>query len=295
MYTMERIGPQMETNRARSRYLQTVGSRFLDLGSFRIHYLESGAGPKTIILVHGGGMWLYSFRHNIPSLSRRSRVIALDMPGYGYTLPRDGVRHRGLETTSEVLLEFMDRLDLERASFLGHSWGGGWVLHFAHLHPGRVEKIVLIDSSGLNVRDILEWELLKYPVIGGLLLRSVTMRAVRKRLMRSFFHQERVTEDMALEVYRPLTFRHNRRLQLQLARSQDWSVTEQALPGLEHPALIIWGENDRYLDAGLLRRFESLLKNSRSFVFRTCGHSAHEEYPTETNTLVAAFLDRNGP
>lgn len=285
----------MIADRGCSSYLKTVDSRFLSLDSFRVHYIHGGALGNPLILVHGGGMWLYSFRHNIPSLSSHFSVFALDMPGYGYTLPLRDEQHYGIDATAEVLLQFMNRLGIERASLLGHSWGGGWVLHFAHRHPERVNEIILVDSSGLDVRDVFEWELLKYPIIGNLLLKHITVEAVKKRLRRSFYHQEMVTDDMAQEVYRPLTFRHNRRLQLQLARNQHWSITERGLHDIRQPSLIIWGENDRYLSTGLIQRFEQRLRNARSFVLKKCGHSSHEEYPAEVNALVAAFLKREKP
>jgi pimeloyl-ACP methyl ester carboxylesterase len=277
-----------------SGYLKTIDSGFLMLDSFMVHYLRAGTGGSPLILVHGGGMWLYSFRHNIPALSTYFSVIALDMPGYGYTLPLSARQRYGLEDTSEVLLQFMNRLGIDRASFLGHSWGGGWVLHFAHRHPERVEKLVLVDSSGLDVRDVIEWELLKCPVLGPLLLRLVTPGAVKKRLRRSFYRKELVTEDMVHEVYLPLRFEHNLNLQIQIARHQDWSATGRALPEIRHPALVIWGENDRYLPVELLGEFEKRMENAESHVLNRCGHSAHEEYPAEVNSLITGFL-KNKP
>lgn len=273
-----------------SRYLKTIDSGFLMLDSFMIHYLRTGTGGSPLILVHGGGMWLYSFRHNIPALSAHFSVFALDMPGYGYTLPLSARRCYGLEDTSKVLLQFMDRLGIDRASFLGHSWGGGWVLHFAHRHPERVEKLVLVASSGLDVRDVVEWELLKCPLLGPLLLQLVTPGTVKKRLRRSFHHRELVTAEMVSEVYLPLKFAHNIRFQTLIARHQDWSATERILPEIRHPALVIWGENDRYLPLELLGRFEKRMKNARPHLLNRCGHSAHEEYPEEVNSLITCFL-----
>lgn len=281
---------QVSAEKGFSGYLKTIDSGFLMIDSFMIHYLRAGAGGPPLILVHGGGMWLYSFRHNIPALSGHFSVFALDMPGYGYTLPLPTRQHYGLEDTSKVLLQFMDRLGIDRASFLGHSWGGGWVLHFAHRHPERVEKLVLIDSSGLDVRDVIEWELLKYPLMGTLLLRLVTPGGVRKRLVRSFYRKELVTEEMVREVYLPLRFAHNLQLQVRIARHQDWSATERVLPEIRHPALVIWGENDRYLPAGLLGKFEKHMKNIETLVLSRCGHSAHEEYPAKVNSLITGFL-----
>jgi pimeloyl-ACP methyl ester carboxylesterase len=267
-----------------------IPSRTLPLRSFNVHCLAMGRG-HPLILVHGGGIWLYSFRHNIMSLSRHFEVHALDMPGYGYTVPLGN--NPGpvcLDTMSDTLLQYMDALDIDSATLVGHSWGGGWALHFASLHPERVSGLVLMDSSGLDVRDVLEWELLKIPVIGPLLLRCLTVHAVKKRLEHSYYLPGMVTPDMALEVYLPLRFAHNRKAQIQISRSQDWARTEQAMPGITAPVLLMWGEHDRYLPVGLLSRFKERLPHAQTRVFASCGHSPHEEYPDEANSLIAGFV-----
>lgn len=272
-----------------SGYLQTIPSQYASLASFKMHFLEMGEGDP-LILIHGGGVWLYSFRHNLRDLSCFFRVYALDMPGYGYTLPLQDTVSYGLETAAEVLLEFMNMKNIERASLLGHSWGGGWVLRFASQYPERVERLILIDSSGFNVPDVLEWELMKYPVIGGLLMKCITVGIVKKRLERSFFHKEMVSRDMAEEVYLPLTFPYNQKAQLKIARNQDWSLTERSMHVIRHPSLVIWGDHDAYLDIELLHRFHRQLPNARTFLFKQCGHSPHEEYPQDVNALITAYL-----
>jgi pimeloyl-ACP methyl ester carboxylesterase len=243
-----------------------------------------------LILVHGGGMWLYSFRHNIGELSRSFRVYALDMPGYGYTVPLGRPVEVGLDTMADTLLEFMDALRIPRAVIVGHSWGGGWALRFTSLHPGRVSGLVLIDSSGLDVRDVLEWEFLKIPLAGPLLLRLLSLPAVASRLGRSYHRPDAATPEMALEVYLPLKLAHNRRAQIQLSRNQDWKITEQALARITHPVLLIWGDHDRYLDVSLLSRFQSHLPHARACVIEACGHSPHEEYPDRVNLLISSFV-----
>lgn len=272
-----------------SGYLQTVPSQYASLASFKMHYLEMGEGDP-LILIHGGGVWLYSFRHNIRDLSCFFRVYALDMPGHGYTVPLKDTVSYGLETAAESLLEFMDMKGIERASLLGHSWGGGWALRFASRYPKRVERLILIDSSGFNVPDVLEWELMKYPVIGEFLIKFITVGIVKNRLKRSFFHRDMVSRSMAEEVYLPLTFPHNQKAQLQVSRNQDWSLTERSMPEIPHPSLVIWGDHDNYLNSELLHRFHGHLPNSRTFLFRQCGHSPHEEYPQEINALITAYL-----
>ncbi len=275
-----------------SSYLLACNSRYLKTENFDIHYVKEGSGDP-VILIHGGGMWLYSYRDTIPFLSRSCTVYALDMPGYGYTRPRHNNTCYSLDAMADILLEFMAALDIERASLVGHSWGGGWAIYFTHKHPEKVEKLVLIDSSGLDVPDVLEWQFLKYPVIGETLVRFISLDGVRQRLEKSFFHKDLVTGEMVREVYTPMRFKANQKAQYLISRNQNWKITESAMPHITKKVLLIWGDNDRYLDPSLARGFITRFADIEPVLLENCGHSAHEEYPEAVNTLIMEFLKKD--
>jgi pimeloyl-ACP methyl ester carboxylesterase len=140
------------------------------------------------------------------------------------------------------------------------------------------------------VRDVFEWELLKMPVVGGLLLRFLTLDMIRKRLEQSFFKKGIVDDAMALEVHLPMTIPLNRNAQALLARNLSWADVESHLGELGHQVLLIWGEKDRYLDVGLVNRFKERIKNLKVEIIADCGHSAHEEAPGIVNGLITDFL-----
>ena len=275
-----------------SEYLNSRNSMYLKTENFDIHYIKEGNG-NPVILIHGGGMWLYSYRHNIPELSRAFTVYALDMPGYGYTVPKSNKPCYDLDVMSDILLEFMVALRIERASLVGHSWGGGWAIHFTNKHPERVEDLVLISSSGLDAPDIPEWEFLKYPIIGEALVQCISSHGIRRRLERSFFHRDRVTSEMISEVYAPMKLRTNQKAQPLLSRNQDWKLTEKAMPDILKRVLLIWGDSDRYLDPRLADRFATRFANIKLVLLKDCGHSAHEEYPEVVNGLITEFLKQD--
>ena len=277
----------------RSRYLSTVSSQVIEVTDFDIHYLHQGEGDP-VILIHGGGMWLYSYRHNLPELAKNFSVYAIDMPGYGYTRCRTDTSPYSIDSMADTIAGFMDKMNIEKASLAGHSWGGGWVIHFAHRYPDRVERLILIDSSGLDVKDVLEWELLKIPILGKILVRCISEEIVRRRLEHSFYHRGLLTDDMVHEVYAPLTFSHNQKALLKLCRNMDWKATEKSLGDIKKPILLIWGDNDRYLDPALAQEFLKRCSHIRLEMIKDCGHSAHEEYPGAVNSLIREFLGKEG-
>ena len=275
-----------------SFFLRENATSFLETGTLRIHYLHAGAG-KPLILIHGGGMWLYSFRHNIPALCGAFSVYALDMPGYGFSSMHGNHASMKIDTMRGALWAFMDGLGIERASILGHSWGGGWALDFALAHPQRVDRIVLIDSGGLDANDVPEWEILKLPFIGRFLLGLLTPGMIRRRLERSFFRTGCVDDAMVREVRLPFRLPANRRAQANVARGLSWKETEQGLGEITHPVLLIWGDHDKYLDVSLSGRFKARIRDIQVEIIEDCGHSAHEEQPETVNRLVSEFLEKN--
>ena len=237
-------------------------------------------------------MWLYSFRHNLAPLSKMSSVHALDMPGYGYTGISDPCLRIDTDTMTIALKDFMDALHIDKATLVGHSWGGGWVLAYALAYPERVDSIVLINSGGLDVLDVFEWELLKMPILGSLLLRFLTLDMIKKRLELSFFKKGIVDDAMALEVHLPFRIPANRTTQALIARNLSWTNIERRLGELEHKVLLIWGEQDRYLDVELAGRFREKIKDLEVEIITECGHSAHEEAPERVNRLIMEFITR---
>ncbi len=286
---MSRMEASYARAREKSAYLRTRGAQYVDAGGLLVHHVRAGTG-MPVVLVHGGGMWLYSYRHLIDPLSRTREVHALDLPGYGYTVIRDHHAAMDLGSMTGTLRAYLDARGIGRASFVGHSWGGGWVLAFALAFPHMVDRIVLIDSSGLDVPDALEWELLKIPFIGAAFLRILTPGMVRRRLMKSFHDTSQVDRAMALEVYLPLCIPSNRKAQALVSRNLSWKGVERSLPALTHRTLLIWGAQDRYLDASLTRRFSERIPGLRVEIIQGCGHSPHEERPGAVVDLLRGFL-----
>lgn len=276
-----------------SEYLKSIKSSFLVTDDFKIHYTHAGEG-EPLILIHGGGGWLYSYRHNILTLSQRFSVYALDMPGAGYTVPLGKKTPKyDFEMMSQVLLEFMNKLGIEKASLVGNSWGESWAIYFTHKYPERVNKLILIRSVGFDVPDVLIWELLKYPIVGELISKFATRNTVKREYKRVFFNKELVTEEMVREIYIPLSFRHNRKAQYLLKRNLNLKLTEQAMPKINKPTLIIWGAQDEYLSVKLAYRFKESIPNSKLIILENCGHVPQEEYPDKFNQLIIDFLMDN--
>lgn len=264
-------------------------SRFIDVKDFRLHYVLEGSGPP-LILLHGGGTWLYCFHKNIPALSKHFSVYAMDIPGHGYTRALNSEVTYNFDTVCEAIRQFMDVMKINKAYIAGHSWGGGWAIYFAGKHPGRVLKLVLMDASGINRHERLAWELLKYPVIGEILSYFFSRQSVKRGLILSFYNPSLVTDELIDMIYAPLQNRDNRHAQLSYSRNIDWEKTKAALPAIQIPTLIIWGKQDRYIPVKFGKRMKQLMPDARLEIIDNCGHSSHNECPDNVNRLITEFL-----
>jgi len=116
----------------------------------RIAYLEMGQGPP-LLLIHGIAEAAWAWEVVIPALARRHRVIAPDLLGHGRSAKPRGDYSLGSQAT--LMRDLMISLDVDRATLIGHSLGGGITMQFAYQYPERCERMVLVASGGLG-RDV---------------------------------------------------------------------------------------------------------------------------------------------
>jgi pimeloyl-ACP methyl ester carboxylesterase len=107
-----------------------------------MHLAEAGEGPP-LLLLHGWPQHWWCFRHLIPELSRRFRVLAPDLRGLGWSdAPPDGYAKGRLAAD---VLELLDCEGIDRVSVLGHDWGGFAAFLLALEHPQRIERLMALD------------------------------------------------------------------------------------------------------------------------------------------------------
>jgi pimeloyl-ACP methyl ester carboxylesterase len=270
---------------------------YVDAGNFRIHYMHEGSG-EAVVLLPGGGAWIYDFRNMIAALALHYSVYAIDPPGDGYTTPiaqnPDYNHIYTLDSINQSLLAFMNALHIPKAAFIGNSWGGGYALYFTETHPERAIKYISLDGTGLNLDDTgdsLLWKLAKLPVLGEVEMKlTVTPDAVRQE-MEGLFVNVKVTEDMVREYYIPYSFHYNLISQWTLERNLDWRVTERLLPQMRTPTLIVWGRQDNLLLPNLyLPRWRQLAPHNQIVVIDHAGHAVQDDQPERVSQLMLSFL-----
>ncbi|MDP3030007.1 MAG: alpha/beta hydrolase [Deltaproteobacteria bacterium] len=263
-----------------------IDGAFIKVGGVNTHLIRKGKG-KPLILIHGIFSSSFVWHKNIDALAEHFDVIALDLKGYGYSdKPADG--RYGREDFRQFVLDFMDAIKVNKAVLVGHSWGGGIAMDLALQHPERVEKLVLINSTGYPPEpSFVEW-LLRVPGVGRLILAACDKGTFARILKeRVFFDPELVTEEEVEGWMRPYYVRGAAQAALEL-RNYHFDMAEE-IRNISQPTLIIWGKEDKALPAEVAERFRQDIKNSVLQIIPNCGHNPQEEKPEEVNGLIKWF------
>lgn len=122
----------------------------------QLHYVDVGPRDATpLVLVHGWPDIWFGWRHQIGALSKKYRVIAPDLRGFGRSsCPKERSGYGSKQITSD-LAHLLDALNLPRAVFIGHDWGGAIVYRMCLYHPDRVMAVCGVVTPYMPPRDDL--------------------------------------------------------------------------------------------------------------------------------------------
>ena len=131
-----------------------VESRFVSVGDLRLQYTDWGGVGEPLIFIPGGCDTAFVFGDVAPRLATHFRVVGLTARGCGASdRPASGY---GMENQIGDIVGLMDALSMERATLIGHSSGGGKITQLAQKYPGRVHRLVYLDTVFRYVAPGLE-------------------------------------------------------------------------------------------------------------------------------------------
>ncbi|MFD0395494.1 alpha/beta fold hydrolase [Streptomyces nogalater] len=139
-----KTGDHDETARPRTR--ETPKERWVDVEGTRTRYLETGQGAP-VLLIHGEGSVSEQWYGILEGLATSHRVVAVDLPGYGYSERITDASPAGMAT---FVWNFARAVGAERPVVVGHSFGGAVAVHMALQRPDHVPSLVLISSAGMG-------------------------------------------------------------------------------------------------------------------------------------------------
>jgi pimeloyl-ACP methyl ester carboxylesterase len=264
-----------------------------------VNYLDYGDGIdglEPVVFVHGlGGCW-QNFLENVPRAADEGRrVIALDLPGFGFSeMPTDDISISGYGRTVNTLL---DELDVGEVVMVGNSMGGFISAEVAIQFPARVARMVLVSAAGVTTSDLRSGPILAGArVVGAIAARTAAAaaseRIVRRRHLKhaaynTFIrHPTRIRPELLYEITRG----SGRPGFIDALRAiMDYDFRDR-LPEIGCPTLIVWGTDDMLVPESDASEFERLIDGSRKLIFEDTGHMAMIERPQTFNDCLIEFL-----
>ncbi|MGZ5966620.1 MAG: alpha/beta fold hydrolase [Polyangiales bacterium] len=287
-----------------------MNSRTVDLEGSQLHYVEYG-GPEDgtpMVLVHGLGGSHVNWNAVAPSLARKHRVIALDLPGFGRSPPRR--QSAPLDENADLIARFLEKVSGAPAVLVGNSMGGLLSMMVASRAPKSVRSLVLVDAALPPARGVkldrevaMVFAMYMVPRLGEWVMRNRAAKMTPEQLVHDTMRvccaepeklaREIITAHVAMaEERQAMAWAHQAFL-----HSARAIVRAVLIPGklqriadrVQAPVLVLHGDRDRLVPLGAARA-ASERRKWKLVVFENVGHVPQLEIPERFVSTLEHWL-----
>lgn len=237
-------------------------------------YQEVGTG-KCIVLLHGWGDNHKTFSKLTNDLSKKYKVVTLDLPGFGSTEAPETVW--GLEDYANFVAKFLSKTKNSPYAFIGHSNGGSVAIKGLASNVLESEKLILLSSAGIRDRQKLRRSVTKFIAKVGKLTTFFLSNKTKNKLRKKLYGA--VGSDMLVAPHLQETFKKT--------VSQDVQVDAKKL---KLPTLLIYGSSDKATPPLYGEVYKELINGSKLEVIPDAEHFIHHDNPGRVLELVEDFL-----
>jgi len=248
--------------------------KFIEIDQLKIAYQVEGIG-HPVILLHGWGCEANTFKSVFESLSNSHQVYALDLPGFG--LSENPPTAWDASDYAKLLSSFFDKLNINKAHLIGHSYGGRISIVLAAEEAEKVSKLILVDSAGIIPRRTVKYHLrISISKIGRLIRHCGTFG---NRIA------DRLTHRAGSRDYQEAGA-----MRATLVKSVNQNL-RPILPRIQAPTLLIWGENDIDTPVSDGKIMEEEIPQAKLMVLDNAGHYSFLDQSQQFFQIVSDFLD----
>ena len=233
---------------------------------------------------------VYTFRKIVPLLSEHFSIIAIDLPGFGRSEKSTSFIY-SYENYGKLVAACIDFFRLEKVSIIGHSMGGQVALYTSQFVPEKIDKLVLLSSSGYLEKANRWKRYSSYFPLSGMVARYIINRnSVPDNLKNVLFDPSLITEELIEEFGRPLKEKNFHKSLLRLLRYREGDLTIEQLKRIGTPALLLWGTEDNVVPIHIGIRLAEDLPNAKLITYERTGHLITEEKPEAISKEILTFL-----
>ncbi|MAM87244.1 MAG: alpha/beta hydrolase [unclassified Hahellaceae] len=263
-------------------------SQTVQVTGMKIHYRDEGSG-EPILLLHGTGSSLHTWDQWASSLAPHYRVIRVDLPGSGLTEPHPAAAYEVADDVRFVHA-FLEQLGVDKVHIAGNSLGGRIAWQFAVDHPEQTQTLTLLNALGYPQDS---WppaiQFAQYPVFDTLMA-SYLPRFAFTTSLRDIYHDKDLISDELVDRYYEISTLDGKREAFTQRVKARLDQDSALIPQVQVPALILWGEEDKYFPVKNAYRFHEDIAGSRLVVYQDVAHLPMEEVPRQSATDFEGFL-----
>lgn len=242
-----------------------------------INYIVEGEGEPVLVL-HGWGANIASVKPIVNILKEAFKVIALDLPGFGESdKPQDAF---GSFHYADIVKQLIDKLEIEKISLVGHSFGGKIAIILSTRYPELIDKVVLIDSAGLIPRRTLKYHLK---------VKTFKLAKVAWRII-FFWQDDPARMENLYKRFGSDDYQNSSGIMRKIMVRVVNENLKPILKDIKAPVLLIWGEKDDATPLYQGRLMNREIKDSGLVVFEGAGHFSYiDDYNRFTRVLRSFF------
>ena len=258
-------------------------AEWLDAGGTRLRTLRTGRGDTTLLLLHGYGESLTTWRAVVDPLAEVARVIAVDLPGFGCSEKPDTTYT--LEAITERMSRFLDAWTEGPVVVVGHSMGGEVAASLAMARPDRIKAVILIAPAGFRI-GLAGLADTMYPSKAAMLGRYLGLRS----FITPIHDPAWLGEPDSMAGYDLTLDPAFRRSAARVLEDFDFTGLRDRFDELTQPTLLIWGGNDPVVPYSVADSVAGLIPCARLETLETAFHRPHAELPETVLRVIRRFL-----
>ena len=272
-------------------------SMFITLENGSTVHIRDEGNPdgEVLILLHGFGMSLHVWEKWVAELGDTYRLVSFDWPGHGLSTPvRDDDYSRNAMTS--YLTNVLDWMNIDKFVLVGHAMGGGIAMNYIVDKPKKVQALVLIGASGLKIDRSDEapriMKLTKYPGMSTALRYITPYETLKNTVIRTYGSESFVNKELVDRYYELMVNSTNREIYIKQIKQMLLDEPLDAHIGrLNHPTLLIWGEEDEIVGIKYAKRLRSIILSARLVSYQGVGHLPMDVLPKVTAKDLTNFLN----
>lgn len=268
-------------------------SQFIEIDKMRWHVQKAGAGP-SVLLLHGTGATTHSFRDIFKDFSKDFTVMALDLPGHGFSSRLNGGRPT-LERVSTGIAKLLEHEKFSPDMIVGHSAGAAIAVELASKHLHETKGLVSINGAFYPFPGFAGQ---MFPAAAKLLFVNPFMSHLfafgahnKDRVHRLIDSTGSKLTSEGLVFYQK-ALQSSDHIEGTLAMMANWDLDKLAnqIKQLDIPVLQIIGDKDGTIEPSASLKTAKLLANGEREVFEGYGHLVHEEVPQKVGASIRRFM-----